>query len=45
MLPDNLDEDLDEAILYTYFAVRNDDEPIFKIIKERAHNFSANKEY
>jgi hypothetical protein len=37
-LPDNLDDDPSEALLYLYFTVRYFDEQLFKVILSRTYN-------
>lgn len=39
MIPIGIGEDLQEAVLYSYFAVRYYDEHIFKVIVTRCNNF------
>ncbi len=43
MIPMNLREDLQEAVLYAYFSVRYYDEHIFKVIQTRTNNFSGDR--
>ena len=44
-IPINLKDDLDEALLYAYFAIIYYNEQIFKIINTRTDKFSSNFEY
>lgn len=39
----NLNEDLTEAVLYAYFAVRYFDDHIFKVILTRTGKFQADR--
>lgn len=40
LIPPNLREDLEEAVLYMYFAVRYYDEHIFKVLLTRTNRFA-----
>jgi hypothetical protein len=44
LIPTNLREDLNEAVLYIYFAIRYYDEHIFKVILTRTNRFGTNRE-
>ena len=44
MLPSNLREDLKEALLYAYFAVRYYDDHIFKVIQTRTAGFAGDED-
>lgn len=43
-MPLNLQNELEEAVLYAYFAVRYYDEHIFKIILTRTNRFASDQE-
>ena len=40
-LPENLNDDPDEAVLYIYYSVRYYDEQMFKVILQKTNNMQS----
>jgi hypothetical protein len=45
LIPKNLDSDLNEAVLYAYFAVQYYNEHLFRVICTKTDKFSSNFEF